>query len=229
MIEFGYLSHPGLRRKRNEDTGYGDSELKLWLIADGMGDEGVGEIASALAREIIVSAVRNGVALQAALHLAAEEVTRFSRQQRRAGTTVVAAQIQHDQLEIAVAGDCRAYLWHEQRLIRLGQEPIDKDKLPLSSKRAEQLCRLVATQAMGITEPEQLHLLQMKHALQPGMKLVLCSDGLSDALDENSLTSILNEARYNAYSAQECVDRLVAAALDNGGEDNISVIVVYWH
>src|SRR5690606_14021274 len=54
MIEFGHLTHVGLRRELNEDTYYGDSELGLWLVADGMGGHEYGEVASALARETIV-------------------------------------------------------------------------------------------------------------------------------------------------------------------------------
>src|SRR5690606_21636441 len=54
MIEYGFLSHVGLRREHNEDTCYGDGELGLWLVADGMGGHEFGEVASALARDTIV-------------------------------------------------------------------------------------------------------------------------------------------------------------------------------
>ena len=63
MIEFGHLSHVGLRRELNEDTYYGDAELGLWLVADGMGGHEYGEVASALAREAIVREVRDGTPL----------------------------------------------------------------------------------------------------------------------------------------------------------------------
>ena len=63
MIEFGHLTHPGLRRALNEDTYYGDGELALWLVADGMGGHACGEVASALARETIVREIRDGTPL----------------------------------------------------------------------------------------------------------------------------------------------------------------------
>ena len=94
MIEFGHLTHVGLRRELNEDTYYGDTDLGLWLVADGMGGHEYGEVASALARETIVREVRDGTPLAQAIRIADEEIIRISKRRHDAlpmGTTVVAA------------------------------------------------------------------------------------------------------------------------------------------
>src|SRR5690606_17057495 len=113
MIEFGHLTHVGLRRDLNEDTYYGDSELGLWLVADGMGGHEYGEVASALARETIVRETRQGTPLAQAIRIADEEIIRASRQRHDTlpmGTTVVAARIGNDRFEVAWVGDSRVYL-----------------------------------------------------------------------------------------------------------------------
>ena len=79
MIEFGHLSHVGLRREHNEDTYYGDGELGLWLVADGMGGHEFGEVASALARDTIVREIRAGRPLAQAIQAADEEIIKHSR------------------------------------------------------------------------------------------------------------------------------------------------------
>lgn len=103
MIEFGHLTHAGLRRELNEDTYYGDSDLGLWLVADGMGGHEYGEVASALARETIVREIRQGVSLAQAIRTADEEIIRASRQRSDAlpmGTTVVALRILGNRFEV---------------------------------------------------------------------------------------------------------------------------------
>ena len=125
MIEFGHLTHVGLRRELNEDTYYGDSELGLWLVADGMGGHEYGEVASALARETIVREIRQGTPLPDAIRIADEEIIRASRQRNDAlpmGTTVVAARVLGRRFEVAWVGDSRAYLWRDGKLAQLSHD-----------------------------------------------------------------------------------------------------------
>ena len=117
MIEFGNSSHVGLRRELNEDTYYSDSELGLWLVADGMGGHEFGEVASALARDAVVREVRAGKSLTDAIRSADEDIIRQSK--RRAdslpmGTTMVALRVNDNRFELGWVGDSRAYLWNGQ-------------------------------------------------------------------------------------------------------------------
>lgn len=231
QIEFGHLTHVGLRRDLNEDTYYGDSELGLWLVADGMGGHEYGEVASALARETIVRETRQGTPLAQAIRIADEEIIRASRQRHDTlpmGTTVVAARIANDRFEVAWVGDSRVYLWHAGRLTQLSQdhsyvqELISQGTISVDQARNHPH-RNVVTQALGITDPKALNVETMTGELLPGMQLLLCSDGLTEEVDDGSIARVLS---HTECSAQECVDGLVAAALDNGGSDNVTVVLV---
>ena len=231
MIEFGHLSHPGLRRELNEDTYYGDSELGLWLVADGMGGHACGEVASALAREAIVREVRNGAALAQAIRIADEEILRASQRRNDAlpmGTTVVAARVQGNRFEVAWVGDSRAYLWRDGKLVQLSQDHSYVQELIAQGVLTSEQARMhpqrnVITQALGVTDPAHLNVETMGGELKPGMQLLLCSDGLTEEVADASIAGTL---RHNDCSAQECVDSLVYAALEGGGKDNITAILV---
>jgi serine/threonine protein phosphatase PrpC len=230
MIEFGHFSHVGLRREHNEDTYYGDAELGLWLVADGMGGHEFGEVASALARDVVVREVRAGQNLKQAIKTADEEIIRHSRKRAEAlpmGTTVAAARVQGDRFEIAWVGDSRAYLWNGS-LRQLSQdhsyvqELIDQGAITSEQARTHPH-RNVVTQALGVTDPQSLKVETISGEFKPGMQLVLCSDGLTEEVEDGHIARIVSRTEL---SAQECVDQLVRAALDGGGSDNVTVLVV---
>jgi protein phosphatase len=230
MIEFGHLTHVGLRREHNEDTYYGDSELGLWLVADGMGGHEFGEVASALARDAIVTQVRSGTPLSESIRMADQEIMRQSQRRAEAlpmGTTIVAARLNGTRFEIAWVGDSRIYLW-DGTLHQLSQdhsyvqELIEQGAITPEQARVHPH-RNVITQALGVTDPTALKVEVMKGELKPGMQLLLCSDGLTEEVDDSGIAQILAKAEL---SAQECVEQLVHAALDGGGSDNVTVIVL---
>ena len=234
MIEFGHLTHVGLRRELNEDTYYGDSELGLWLVADGMGGHEYGEVASALARETIVREIRDGTPLAQAIRIADEEIIRTSKRRNDAlpmGTTVVAARIAGNRFEVAWVGDSRVYLWRDGHLAQLSQDHSYVQELIANGAITHEQARShphrnVVTQALGVTDPRNLNVETMTGELKPGMQLLLCSDGLTEEVDDRGIARVL---AHDDCSAQECVDALVAAALDGGGSDNVTVILVRHH
>jgi PPM family protein phosphatase len=230
MIEFGHLSHVGLRRELNEDTYYGDAELGLWLVADGMGGHEFGEVASALARDAVVREVKLGKTLSDAIRFADADIISLSRQRQESlpmGTTMVAVKIQGQRFELAWVGDSRAYLWNGQ-LRQLSsdhsfvQELIDQGAITAEQARNHPN-RNVITQALGVTDPEHLKVETLSGELKPGMQLLLCSDGLTEEVNDSQIAHLLAE---KDISAQECVDQLVSAALDGGGSDNVTVILL---
>ena len=230
MIEFGHLSHVGLRRELNEDTYYGDAELGLWLVADGMGGHEFGEVASALARDAVVREVRAGRPLAEAIRRADEDIIKHSRQRAESlpmGTTMVALRIVDHRFELAWVGDSRAYLWNGQ-LRQLSsdhsyvQELIDQGAITAEQARAHPH-RNVVTQALGVTDTQALKVETLSGELRPGQQLLLCSDGLTEEVDDAGIAALIAKTEL---SAQECVDHLVSAALDGGGSDNVTVLLL---
>jgi protein phosphatase len=231
MIEFGHQTHVGLRREHNEDTYYADADLGLWLVADGMGGHENGEVASALARDTLVDAIRRGESLAHAIQLADEEIISHSNRRTQAlpmGTTVAAIRVQQDDsFEVAWVGDSRVYLWDGQ-LRQLSQdhsyvrELIEQGAISPEQARTHPH-RNVVTQALGVTDPQNLRVETVAGRLEPGQQILLCSDGLTEEVEDGAIGQILGRTDL---STQEAVDHLILAALDGGGSDNVTVVIL---
>lgn len=230
MIELGHGTHVGLRRTRNEDTYYADAALGLFLVADGMGGHQHGEVASALVRDAMVDLVTRGHSLIESVQGAGERLLAHTRQSIDVlpmGTTIAALRISGDSYEVAWVGDSRIYMWKQglrqishdhslvQALVEAGQ--LDPAQASLHPQRN------VLTQALGVTTSEQLHIGMARGRLEAGTGFLLCSDGLTDDVDDASIARMV--ARTD-LAAQECVDQLLLSALDHGGDDNITVLIV---
>ena len=230
MIEFGHCTHVGLRREHNEDTYYADAELGLWLVADGMGGHENGEVASALARDTLVQQVQKGETLARAIQIADEEIIQHSNRRTQAlpmGTTVAAIRVKDDAFEVAWVGDSRVYLW-DGGLRQVSQdhsyvrELIEQGAISPEQARTHPH-RNVVTQALGVTDPQSLRVETVSGTLAPGQQILLCSDGLTEEVEDAQIAAIL--ARPD-LTAQECVDHLILAALDGGGSDNVTVVLL---
>jgi protein phosphatase len=230
MIEFGHCTHVGLRREHNEDTYYADAELGLWLVADGMGGHENGEVASALARDTLVQQIQKGETLARAIQVADEEIIQHSNRRTQAlpmGTTIAAIRIRDDEFEVAWVGDSRVYLW-DGKLRQVSQdhsyvrELIEQGAISPEQARTHPH-RNVVTQALGVTDPQSLRVETVSGRIATGQQILLCSDGLTEEVEDGNIEAIL--ARPD-LTAQECVDHLIIAALDGGGSDNVTVVLL---
>jgi len=230
MIEFGHNTHVGLRREHNEDTYYADADMGLWLVADGMGGHEHGEVASALARDIVIAQIQKGAALTEAIRSADKAIIHHSGKRTEAlpmGTTIAICQLKGNAFEVCWVGDSRVYIW-DDGLRQLSQdhsyvqELIERGAITHEQARTHPH-RNVVTQALGVTPPEDLRMDTLSCALKVGMQILLCSDGLTEEVDDATIAAIL--ARKD-LSAQECVDHLILQALDEGGSDNVTVVLI---
>ncbi len=231
MIEFGHATHVGLRREHNEDTYYADGDLRLWLVADGMGGHDNGEVASAIARETLIREVGNGNSIVAAIQRADAEIIDHSSKRSEIlpmGTTVAALTVDAEHgYQVAWVGDSRAYSFNGE-LRQLSQdhsyvqELVSQGAITPDQARSHPH-RNVVTQALGVTDPKSLRVECVAGVFERGMQLLLCSDGLTEEVDDAHIASLLARREL---SAQECVEHLILAALDGGGSDNITAVLV---
>lgn len=224
-------TNTGARRDHNEDCFAMEPRLGLWLVADGVGGHAAGEVASDLVRSTIIERVTSGDSLVDAIALSHEVLLReIDRREVPAtlgmGSTVVAARIEGSEYEVAWVGDSRAYLYGGQ----LQQLTTDHTRVhellahgAITREQAHSHSdRHVLTQCLGIGKDLQVAPGHVTGTLQPGELLLLCSDGLTDELSDSVIAGLL--ASNTTPQAQ--VDALIRCALDRGGSDNISVVVV---
>jgi len=234
MLEAFGASDPGCVRSNNEDYFLVDDKLGLYLVADGMGGAQAGEHASRMAAETVWEKVQqNGDAvnadqLVAAFHEANGRVMDAAAKDptmEGMGTTLVAAVGRKGELLIASVGDSRVYTfengvlnpitedqtWVNEVGRRLG---IDEDNLKNHPMRH------VLTMAIGVSENLRVNTYTVNPT--PGMLVLLCSDGLHGVAPEPDLIEALSSA---GTLGAKC-SKLIAAAREHGGPDNITVVLL---
>lgn len=224
----------GLHRKNNEDALLSDGPLGLWLIADGMGGHEAGEIASEITVDTIHSAVRRGHSITGAIRLAHRKILDASANgigRHGMGSTVVALKSLGSRYQIAWVGDSRAYLWHsDENGCSIAQLTTDHSYVQMLYQsgliEAEDLSthpeRNIITQCLGSLELEEVAVDTLEREWSPHERILLCSDGLTDAVSDEAIGRIIEKHD----NLQDAVAELVATALENGGRDNISIILL---
>jgi len=246
-IVSGGKSDVGQQRENNEDCFRIVEALNLFVIADGMGGEAHGEIASAMAVETVVKhcmGEENGASLDVpdvnsgwsantsllfkAAHLANKKIYDSAEahpEQQGMGATLTAAWINEEKVSVVHVGDSRAYLLRSGTLQQLTSDhSLVAEQVRrgiLSGAEAEHSeMQSVLLRALG-TQPE-IEVDADEHTLFPRDVLLLCSDGLTRMVTEPEIAGTLQSELDPAKAAE----RLVALANDNGGADNVTVVVI---
>lgn len=224
-----HASDVGHRRAHNEDAVCVDEDTGLLVVADGMGGHAAGEVASRMAVDAVVAAARDRESLAEAVHAAHGAVVQAATDGDGApgmGTTCVACRLREGALETAWVGDSRAYLFRDGDLQPLTRDHsyvqtlVDAGVLDAASA-AHHPERHVLARCIGGGGLARDEVDTDTVEVGAGDRVLLCSDGLTGELDDDTIASLL--ARCAGDRA--AVDALVEAALAAGGHDNVSVVV----
>ncbi len=239
---------PGPVRDNNEDAYHLDEDGGLFIVADGMGGHAAGEVASRIAVDTLTELLSGDLLdpdetrldrqvgdpadlLRERLRYAMNQASARIRREAQAnpawagmGTTVAVLLIEGEQAHIAHVGDSRVYLVRDGRISRLTrdhtvvQQEIDAGRLtPEMARRVTH--RNYLTQSVGYHGPVEPD--TITRPVLPGDLFLLCSDGVTDPLDDPHIAELAGEA-----DPPELAERLVREAIAGGGEDNITALVV---
>ncbi|GAB1392330.1 Stp1/IreP family PP2C-type Ser/Thr phosphatase [Rhodocyclaceae bacterium] len=246
-LEMATCSDPGRVRSNNEDSVLANPQLGLAVLADGMGGYNAGEVASSMATAVLGCELEHAFDLHpphqvsedgktwahaalidrvaktnAAIHHAASNNAKYAGM----GTTLVMVQFFDNRMAVAHIGDSRLYRLRDGELSQvtrdhsLLQEQIDSGLITPEQARFSQNKNLV-TRAMGVDADVDTELAE--HDVLTGDVYLLCSDGLNDMVEDDEIALTLSSLSANLPL---CAQQLVDMANDNGGRDNVSVILV---
>lgn len=229
-ISFGHATHTGHVRQQNEDCYGYNIDIGLWLIADGMGGHAAGDIASQVAVEHIVESCEQGNDIATATSTAHQAVINAAERglgHPEMGTTAVTLQISSGQYQVAWIGDSRAYLWNGKLLVRLTRDhSMVQDLLDGGMLSEEAVVNYpfsnLLTRTIGVDSSSEVDADTVSGTFHRGEQILLCSDGLTNEVDEEDIRVIMS----SPGSPQELADHLVDVALSNGGSDNVTAIIV---
>lgn len=241
------MTDTGKVREHNEDTIAVDADIGLLVLADGMGGYNAGEVASGIAVKTIVNLVRESVdrqdlrtldresgmsrpsiILRDAIHRANKIIYQTARTQPNCegmGTTVVSMLFFDNRASIAHVGDSRLYRLRSDKFEQvtmdhsLLQELVDRGFY--SAEEAQRAAnKNYVTRALGVEPNVDVEVQEVP--VQKGDSYILCSDGLSDMVEDDDMHLTLSTFGANLDTVAK---QLIQLANDNGGRDNISVVM----
>lgn len=241
IYQFCSQTDPGLARENNEDAVTYDPPTSLTVLADGMGGYNAGEVASGMATAFIkselsrwlsqVGKTANAREVRRAMEICVDNANRSifnsansNPQYAGMGTTLVVGVCHEARLMLGHIGDSRCYRLRGEELTQITkdhsllQEQMDAG-LITPEQAATSLNKNLVTRALGVEDSVLLEV--NEHRVDAGDLYLMCSDGLSDMVDDAGIAAILQTADTLEHKSAA----LVAAANAAGGRDNISVLL----
>ncbi len=222
----------GKRRNNNQDSMLINESLKLFAVADGMGGHSGGEVASALAVKTLEKVFLEsrggdvGSILESAIQLSNKVI--FEQSQSTAelqgmGTTLTAAVLEGNNLHIGQVGDSRLYLFRDGELYQITEDHSQVYELIkaglVTEANIHTVQRNIITRSVGYEKSVVVDMFIRK--VLKGDRYLLCSDGLSGMIGSEQIAQILSN-----HDVEKSVDNLIELANLNGGEDNITAILL---
>ena len=230
-------THVGKKRESNQDSLLINEGLNLYAVADGMGGHKGGEVASALAVKILESSIKGEIeskqfvpetALVTAFQKAASKVYEKSRENQMElagmGTTLVSGLFRKNKAFLANVGDSRGYLFRTPHLWRITEDhSVVNEQLKRGLISEEQAFLLedtnIITRSIGFVPDVEVDVFERE--LRSKDIFLFCSDGLSSMVSDEKMSEILRN-----HPPEKLTEQLLQKALDAGGDDNVSIIVI---
>ena len=236
-LHAAYRTHPGLVRANNEDVAFVNSDRGVFGVIDGVGGHAAGEVAAAIAHDVIVQRLNRPLGTPAervreAIAIANNEIFRRAQESRahRGMTCVVTLALVTDRrLTIGHVGDSRLYKLRTDGMRKLTRDhsPVGEreDALELTEgeamrhPRRNEVFRDVGSAHRDKDEDEFVDVIE--EPFERDAAILLCTDGLTDMVSSAAIEQIV---RQHAGGPADVVDALIAAANDAGGKDNVTVV-----
>lgn len=229
------LSDKGLKREGNQDSFLIDERLGLFIVADGVGGHQGGEVASALAvetvREVVGHPKANRFTPKEVLYQAYEEAShriydRALKEQKLngMGTTMVMGYIRDKKIYIANVGDSRSYLYRKPYIWQMTEDhSLINEQIRLGLLTEEQAYKTIGknviTRSVGFERDVFPDVIEREFSV--GDVFLFCSDGLSGMVDDQLMCQI-----FNQNPVDKVTPKMIEHALANGGDDNVTVLVL---
>lgn len=234
------LTNMGVRRNTNQDYAYVSEQNvgnlpNILIVADGMGGHKAGEVASEQAVNAVLESIKQNESkdkitiIEEAISKANEKVLNMATSDEKfkgMGTTLVVATLENNVLYVANVGDSRLYLIDNDDIRQitrdhsLVQEMVSLGELDKESARTHAR-KNVITRAIGVNEKIIADFFEAD--ITENTKILLCSDGLSNMVEDSQINDIIKE--YAGKTLEDTVHKLIDIANENGGLDNIAVVL----